>query len=832
MIPTMRGLVPLLVGVLLALWACEPRTQAPADVPDSGALDKNPSAEQCEPGEPDEAALEKSGYYEIADGDEVNRFSIITTGQAVTPAGDVIGLQRFPWGLAISPDGERAYTLAGSGLSLEVIDLSVSPPVVLERKGGLSNDHGPVLNADGSLLYVPGAGSQKVFVFAVNRAVKAGESELSEQAPISVTGHVGALALSPDEQILYVLIPTSGEFVKIPLSDPSTQTRIHVGHTPYDVALSADGAKAYVSNWGGAEVAIVDTAALTIVGTVDVGKNPEGLALVEGGTSLMVTNSDEDSISIIDTATMQVSQTLDLDPENPELKAWSPNAIAVHPNPEAHRAYVASADHNAIEVIDTQTFDLLGSIPTGWYPVRVGLTPDGEKLVVVNAKGWGYLNPGDRTNAEMYGTLQVAPVPANALELEVLTRQVEANNTRPSRFFPDSNCEAQVPLPLTEDETSVIEHVILIVKENKTYDEILGDLVGPEGDEWHSPEYARNFGMGVDLLDGSGEKGDVTPNHHALASTFIDFVNFYADAEVSLQGHMWTTQADCNDWVEKTHWNRVPATGVDPNTVQYNKSYFDHFDKNNISFRVYGEAVNFAITELEKWRDRIDLKYPFWSNGVTDVDKAARIIHEWNLSVETGEKSLFPQFIYIVLPNDHTYGSAAGAPHPQSMVADNDAAVGMLVDWLSHSPYWEKSLMFVIQDDPQSSVGDHIDAHRSMCFAISPWVKRGQISTVHYSVPSMYRTIELILGAPPINKNTLIAPPMIDIFTDTPNLTPYTAIPRQIGRFYNPESGKFAEEAKKYDWAGFDGHDGLGDLLWRYMNGDALRPVGAKRIDD
>jgi len=335
------------------------------------------------------------------------------------------------------------------------------------------------------------------------------------------------------------------------------------------------------------------------------------------------------------------------------------------------------------------------------------------------------------------------------------------------------------------------------------------------------------------LRDGSGRKANVTPNAHSLARTFIDFVNFYGDAEVSVQGHMWTTQADCNDFVEKTRLDRVPASGVDPTTVHYNRSIFDHLFNNDVNFRVYGETSNFAFRELDLWKDKVDLKYPYWSNGIRDIDKANRIIHEWNLHLETGNESLFPPFIYIVLPNDHAQGGKAGVPTVQSHVADNDAGMGMLVEWISsHPDIWKKTVIFAIEDDPQSPVGDHIDAHRSLCFAASPWVKRGHLCDTHYSIPSLYHTIELILGVPHINKNTALAPPLVDIFTETPDMTPYEAIPMQFESWNNPDSGKFADEAEQWDWSSFDGHKGYGDHVWRLMNGDKPRPAGAKYIEE
>lgn len=825
------SLPALILTLVLFQAACQEPAESQPEANENPWLDSSTSAAECEAGLPAAEAFLPSGYYENVDGDTVEPWAIISNGQKVTPAGSTVNLQRFAWGLAISPDNERAYVLNGGGGSyLEAFDISQDPPVKIQSIV-LNNDHGVVLSSDGGVLYVGGGADAKVYVFSVTRSAER-EDELAQIDAIELPSWAGALALSSDDQTLYITSPAVGKLFKASLTGRAID-EVHVGHTPYDVLLSADDGTAYVSNWGGAEVAVVDTAGMTVSSKVEVEKNPEGMAFAENDAYLLVTNSDADSISVIDLATDSVTQSIDLDTENPELKAWTPNHVAVHPGADTHRAYVASADHNAIDVIDTSSWEVIGSIPAAWYPVRVEMNGEGDKILVVNAKGWGSKQP-ESTHKDPFGVLQVIDTPANAQELEIHTRVVKANTDRPLGFFPDSTCENQIPLPLNDEEKSVIEHVILVVKENKTYDEILGDLMGPEGDEWHAPAYAVNNGMDVALRNGAEpeERSDVTPNAHSLALTFIDFVNFYGDAEVSLQGHMWTTQADCNDFVEKTRFDRPPATGVEPTTKHYNRSIFQHLFDHGLNFRVYGEPVNFALDELEIWRDKIDMKYPYWTNGVTDLDKAARIIHEWELAEQTGEESLFPSFIYIVLPNDHAQGGKAGAPSVQSHVADNDAGLGMLVDWLSHSSFWDKSILFAIEDDPQSGVGDHIDAHRSVCFAASPWIKRGYMSTVHYSIPSLYRTIELILGVPPMNRNTLLAPPMIDIFTDTADSTVYDAIPMQFEPWNNPETGRFAEEAKQWDWSTFDGHKGYGDHVWRLLNGDAPRPEGSKRIED
>ncbi len=793
----------LLLAFLVMLGACDSGGVDPAlpDIP--VPVDKKELNAECNPGAPSLDALSPAGHE--ADASR----AVLPNGQAITPAGKWLLTRKFPWGLALSSDGTRAYVSNGDGMALQVIDLTGDDPVQKQLLS-INAAHGLALTADDATLYVSGGPDADVKVLDVS-----GETATVVKT-IALEGYISGLVLSADESTLYGLTPTQSRLFKVNLSDDS-YTAATVGHYPYDVVLTADGATAFVSNWGRSSVSVVDTATMQATDTIEVEKNPEGMALVEDGAYLMVTNSDSDSISIIDVAALTVVETLDLDPDLPELKAWSPNAVVVHPAADAHRAYVASADHNAIEVIDTATWDILGSIPTAWYPVRLAMTADGSQLALVNAKGWGS-RTDQATSHGIYGLFQILDTPANQTELEGHTRRVNDNNDIVLGFYPDNDCDNRVPVPLNEDERSVIEHIVLIVKENKTYDQILGDLVGDEGDDWHDPELTM-FGE------------TVTPNGHAIARRWVDMVNFYCDSEVSLQGHMWTTQADCNDYTEKLRYDRYPITGVDPATITENGSIFTHLDDNGINFRVYGEVVNFAFDELEKWRDKIDLKYPFWSQGVTDVAKATEVIREWDLAVETGDERLFPPFIYIVLPNDHNFGNKPGKPTPSTMVADNDHGMGMLLDWLSHSPFWEKTLFIAIEDDAQSGF-DHLDPHRSVFFVASPWVKRGLLSEVHYSIPSIYRTMDLIFGIPTLNKNTYMAPPILDIFTDEPDYTPYEAIVPDVPYEIVPEDSRIAPELEEHDWSFFDGKKGLEHVLWRMTKGDKPIPSYAKWLDE
>ena len=396
--------------------------------------------------------------------------------------------------------------------------------------------------------------------------------------------------------------------------------------------------------------------------------------------------------------------------------------------------------------------------------------------------------------------------------LQTMTTRVNENNSRASRFYNDT-CKQLFTDTGKEDFTPPIKHVVLIQKENKTYDEVLGDLQRDN----------KPYGNGDPELCLFGEQ--FTPNVHELARQFVNFDNYYANADESTQGHMWMTQADCNDLMNKYRFDRLPIVGVDPATRSETGSIFDLCYNNNVTFRNYGQVANFGFESLNKYREFMNVKYPYYNMSVKDVDKAKEFIREM-------KNGIFPEFVYLMLPNDHTFGGSSDKPTPQTMVADNDHAVGMVVDAISKSEYWESTIIFILEDDPQSAAGDHVDAHRSILVVVSPWVKRGYLSSVLYSIPSVYRTIEMLLGLPHLNGNTAMAAPMYDIFTTEPDFSSYDHIVPNVLPAMNPKGTEAAKSSEKYDWNEVDGHKGLGDIIWSIMRPGQERPSHAKIITD
>lgn len=757
-----------------------------ADGGDAAAPQPGPEDPACRAGDPQPEALVPGGLLD-------ERSAIIPGGRAVTPVGTLVPLGRAPVGLALSPDGRWAYVTCDGDRerALQVVDLDAG--VVAQNLSGFEAFRGVAATPDGARVVVAAGRSGRLLTFLRD------EAGLLQPGPgLDLPGYLGDLTLSPDGSLAYVASNTSSIVYAVDLATLEVRQTYTTGIYPYDLIVDGTGTRLYVSNLGDSTIGVLDLVSGALLAEVPTRKGPEGMVLDEAGSRLFVPCADDDTVVVIDTGTLTISEELDLSHHPEGLLAASPTELALAP--DGGTLCAVQADLNQVDLLDAARGELLGSLPTGWYPAAVAAHPDGERLVVVNAKGLG------GSSLHMPGLLQVVTLPAGAAELAALTDQTWSNNTRPSRFYANP-CASPLPhagqLPL--------EHVVLIVRENKTYDMVLGDLEGANGDP---------------ALTLFGE--EITPNLHALARAFVNMDNFHSDPERSIQGHLWTTQVDCNDFVEKTQHTQLPLAGYEPAAIAGSGSIFEHCLRHGVSFRNYGEITSFGPELLGRLRDFIDPKFPFFNMDIRDEDKAREVIREWNLGI-------FPQFIYIALPNDHTFGTKPGKPTPESMVADNDRATGMLIDWISKSPYWEKTIVFVIEDDPQSWRGDHVDPHRSICVVVSPWVKRGFVSSVHYNIPSIYRTMEMILGLPPLNKNDALASPMYDIFRtpeEGPDLRPFDALPLAVPPETTPAGSPRARLSEHLDFDQVDGIPGLGEVLWRARKGNIEPPAYAKGIDE
>jgi len=729
--------------------------------------------------------------------------AILPLGRAVTPAGVLATVGRWPIAGAFSPSGHEAYVVHNGTYQLSVLDpASGQVRYVVPEIGGF---RGILVDRHGEWLIT--ADATKGRVSRLERVGKDGRWDVV--AGVDLPGTPTTLAYSPGDNRVVTVSGLSSRVWELDAADLSVQAEYAThGVYPYDMILDPAGGHLYFSHAGNDLVTKVSRATGEAVGHVPVGMNPMGMALDPARGLLYVANTDSDTISVLRTWPFEAVRDVDAT-TLPGIPGGTPNEALV--SPDGSRLFVSFADLNLVRIYSLPEVEPLGAVPAAFYPTGLAATNDGQSLMIIGSKGWG----GAQSLHGWPGVVSVVPAEPDEATLAAWTAQAEANVARATSFFFDSDCAAALPLPLDPEEEPVIEHVVVIVRENKTYDAVLGDLETGDGDP---------------ALTVFGE--EITPNLHRLARDFVNLDNYYADSEESLQGHTWTTQADCNDLFEKLYpadLNQFILPGTDPSAIHAERSIFTHCWLNGVTFRNYGEFESFTKELFGEWEPFINQKFPFYNISIPDVWKAKEFVRELELGI-------FPEFVYIALPNDHTAGGKAGMPTPASMVADNDEATGIIVDAISHSPYWESSIVFMIEDDPQGYGGDHVHSHRSVCVAAGPWLRRDYVSSIHYSIPSMYRTIEMLLKLPPMNLNTALAPPMLDIFLprgeeEQLDPTPYDVIHRLIPEEFNRGDGPMAEASAGVAVERVDGVEGLGEIIWRIRKGDEDPPPYAKWTD-
>jgi hypothetical protein len=568
------------------------------------------------------------------------------------------------------------------------------------------------------------------------------------------------------------------------------------------------------------------------------------MLLTKSGRHLYVANANRNSVTVLSTENGRTVETLlaELKPNSPP--GSTPNSLAL--SPDEKLLFVANANINAIAVFDVSEIGKsrsLGFIPVGWYPTSVRVTPDGKHLLVANGKGIMPKSnrhgpqPGREPPATVReyigglfrGTLTVIDLPARErFEEQMRKHAAQAYRCMPdTERRPDAAALAGNPVPLKPGSASPIKYCIYIIKENRTYDQVLGDI--PEGN-------------GDSSLCIFPEK--ITPNHHKLAREFVLLDNFYVESEVSADGHEWTVGAYATDFVEKT-WplsyghNKhkkypYPAEGNFAVAVPAGGYLWDCAREAGVSYRSYGEFVSNGKTTNDPCASRIAaLKGHFdpWFRGFDmdypDVLRTRRFISELNRFEREGE---MPRLQIVRLPNDHTSGATAGKRTPVAYLGDNDLAFGMMIEAISRSRFWPQTAVFVVEDDAQNGP-DHVDAHRTVAYVISPYVRRGSVDSTMYSTASMLRTMELILGLRPMSQFDAAAMPMYNCFQAKPNLKPYEALPVTVDlEEKNLKTAWGSDLSSKMDFAREDAADDLllNEVIWRSVKG-ANSPMPAPR---
>ena len=800
-----------------------------------------------------------------------NRF-ITPANQILTPAGLQVELPGLrPQALALSPDGKILLT---SGKTAEIVVIDPASGRILQRitlpsekdvdaapdpvsgnilapdKEGQLSYTGLVFSPDGSRVYLANVNGS-VKVFAVDQAHRLSAHFTIPLALVNAVGRKAeipaGLAVSPDGKRLCVVLNLSNRLGEFDATTGRLLRTWDVGVAPYDVVIA--GSKAYVSNWGGrrpdtnsvtgpagrgtlvrvdpvrhiadeGSVTVIDLAANKVVTEILTGLHASALALSPGARHLVVANAASDTLSVIDTRTDKIIETIWTRQSPADLFGAAPNALAF--DRSGRTLYVCNGSQNAVAVVafDPGASKLLGLIPVGWYPGAIVHDAARRSVYVANIKGIGStkkLKPGEppkfKTH-QYFGTLSLVRVPsARALtsQTQVALRNFRHAAVRAARL-PPRDGQPPRPVPERTGEPGVFKHVVYIIKENRTYDQVFGDMKEGNGDP---------------SLCIFGER--ITPNQHRLARDFVLLDNTYCSGILSADGHQWADTGITTDYMEKSFagFPRSYPDGMedtDVDAIAYSPAGFiwDNVLAHGKSLRDYGE---FAITD-KSWKDKtrkgkikwLDHYREFidgtdsirlssrpavaslrphlntntvgWDMDVPDVFRAAQFIKDLREFERTGE---FPNFIILCLPNDHTSGTSAGAPTPDAQVADNDLAFGQIVEAISRSRFWKETCILAIEDDPQGG-WDHVTGYRTTAYCISPYTKRRAVISTQYNQTSLLRTIELMLGLPPMNQLDASATPMSDCFTATPDFTPYTALTNNVPlEQMNPDPKKISD---------------------------------------
>jgi len=761
----------------------------------------------------------------------------LPNGWSITPVGKSLPLGDLPLNIAVSKT-HRYAAVTNNGQSNQSIQLldakndqELDKVYVSKSWGGLA------FSDDEQFLYASGGDNNWVVRFSITGnklhptdTLRLGEAwgRQNPKVAISPTG----LAVDDKKGVLYVVTKQDNSLYTINLKTKAIEQKTPLSADAYTCLLSADRSKLYISLWGGDEIAIFDTKQNRLTDSIAVGDNPNDLAVSHNKRYLYVSNANDNTVSVIDLKGNTVLETLNTAVYPTPLSGTTSNSAALSDDDKT--LYIANADNNCLAVFDVSkpgASHSLGFVPTGWFPSVVRVI-DG-KLYVANAKGLTSLpnpngpNPtgaretvllhgGDPSKPKavqyiggglLMGALSIIPIPTDQ-QLSVYSQAVYHNTPFQREQETTADGEAGNPIPKKVGDPSPIKYVFYILQENRTYDQVLADMPGGNGDT-----SLLLFGQRI------------TPNHHALAENFVLLDNFYVDGEVSADGHNWSMGAYATDYMEK-NWptsyggrgrGAVGETGL-------NKLYiWDQAARHNVSYRTYGEFVGADNSaRIPVLKDHFNPEYPV--HDLRDPDTMRYRIWEKDFDSLLAQNAV-PRLSTMRMLSDHTEGTAAGRPTPFAHVADNDLAVGKLVEHLSKSPIWDSCAIFIVEDDAQNGP-DHVDAHRTTAYLAGGYVKRHYVDHTMYSTSSMVRTVELILGLPPMTQYDAAAMPMYRCFSPTLDATAFSSLPANIDLHEtNPGGTKLAAMARGLNFSEVDrvSDEAMNAMLWKAIRGEGAK---------
>jgi YVTN family beta-propeller protein len=726
-------------------------------------------------------------------------------------------------GIEFSADGTKLFC---SGASHETIlafdfkngELSNLEKISLRNEKDRGIPAGIALMNDAARLYTANVWGQRITRLELNGKKETTDIPLSGSANATSTSGV-----HPAVDLDVAAVTKRDEA----LLDPTSPT----APFPYACKLDEKRSRLYVSLWAQAAVAVIDLKDNKEVARWKTEDHPCEMLLAQSGKLLYVANANRNTVTVLDTETGKALETIwaAMHPDLPP--GTTPISLAL--SPDEKTLFVANACTNNVAVIDVEDrgkSESMGFIPVGWYPVSVRVTPDGKTLCVVNGKGLASFpnppvppkNTGAYIGSLMKGTLSLIPLPAERAKLkeQMVDYTAQAYACTPEKLVAErvAKRSADNPIPAKVGDPSPIKYCVYILKENRTYDQVLGDLKQGNGDP-RLCLFPRN----------------VTPNLHKISEEFVLLDNLYADGEVSADGHEWSCGAYATDFVEK-FWPLsyghgrsgkypYPSEGTFPIAAPAGGYIWDRAAEAGVSYRSYGEFTTHIDKKTGKCKAKvkaleghIDEEFHTFDMDYSDLKRADRFVSELKRFEAEGD---MPRLQIVRLPNDHTQGAGKGHPTPTAYVGENDLATGMVIEALSKSKFWPQMAIFVIEDDAQNGT-DHVDAHRTTAFVAGPYCKRKSVDSSMYSTSSMLRTMELILGLKPMSQFDAAALPMFNSFQATPDLTPYEKLAANIDLNAKNKVGAWGGlESEKMDFAEADEVDDLllNEVVWRSVKG-------------
>ncbi len=755
----------------------------------------------------------------------------LPNGWQLTPVGKIVPLGDLPLNIAISPGGKLA-AVTNNGQSTQLIQL-------IDIKKGIVTDSviigkswlGLAFADGGKSLYASGGNDNFIIKYAIRKKELINTDTIRLGKPWPERISIAGIAIDDEKKMLYAVTKENNSLYSVDLMTKEIVSQHPLGGEGYTCILSPDRKTLYASCWGCDKVIVFDTYTQKITGSVSVGDNPNDMCVTSDGSYLFVANANDNNVSVIDTRQLRVLENLNtaLYPDAPT--GSTTNSVAL--SSDEKTLYIANADNNCLAVFDVSVPGRSkgkGFIPTGWYPASVRIA--GDRILVANGKGMTSLpnpygpNPARSGDVVIHheggreqvvkvqyiggglfrGTMSIISTP-DERTLGLYSKAVYDNTPYTKDNELTAEGEQGNPIPRKVGDPSPIKYVFYVIKENRTYDQILGDI--PEG----------NGDRSLVLF---GE--NVTPNHHAIAREFVLLDNFYVNGEVSADGHNWTMGAYATDYLEKNWPTSYGGRGGDypgegARAISNNKVFFwDLCKQNGVSYRTYGEFVSGGQPTLDVLKNNYCKDFTGWDESVRDTVR----FYQWKRDFDSLlAANAVPRFNTVRFINDHTQGLSLGRPTPFAHVADNDLALGMFVDYLSHSPIWNETVIISVEDDAQNGP-DHVDAHRSVALIAGGFVKQGFVDHTPYTTTSLLRTMELILGLPPMTQYDAAANSLWRCFDPVADHPPYKFRPANIDlNEKNTGRNQWQELSETFDFSIEDRVNDFdfNEVIWRAVKG-------------